>query len=405
MKKYFDYFIIILLFIISLIYTDNITNIAKQNDPIMKRIKEVKDNLKIESVNAEINGNNMIPGKNGCEIDVGKSYENMKKINSYNDKMLKYKDIIPEITINNTFDKYITNGNNINRNVSIVVYIKNNIESINKINNIELNVFIDADIIKDGAVNISNNKKIYNGGTNLNYDDTTIEWMNDVISDNYNISNYCLNLDRNDNNLLECTRNKMHTINPLVVNKNMYNTKINIINGSIVYFDESNVDKINELTNDILGISSQTNLLALNASIEAARAGEAGRGFAVVADQIGKLATDSAQSAVNTRTLIAKSLAEVEQGNAITIKTAEALEQVMDGIKELAQGSQTTSAQSTEQAETMVQVQQGVEQIAEVVQNNSASAEETSATSEELNAQSENLKALIDHFILREDCI
>ena len=164
-------------------------------------------------------------------------------------------------------------------------------------------------------------------------------------------------------------------------------------------------NEIESIIAEIEDIAAQTNLLSLNASIEAARAGEAGRGFAVVADQIGKLAADSAQSAVNTRTLIAKSLAEVEQGNTITIKTAEALEQVMDGIKELAQGSQTTSAQSTEQAETMVQVQQGVEQIAEVVQNNSASAEETSATSEELNAQSENLKALIDHFILREDCI
>ncbi len=164
-------------------------------------------------------------------------------------------------------------------------------------------------------------------------------------------------------------------------------------------------NEIESIIAEIEDIAAQTNLLSLNASIEAARAGEAGRGFAVVADQIGKLAADSAQSAVNTRTLIAKSLAEVEQGNAITIKTAEALEQVMDGIKELAQGSQTTSAQSTEQAETMVQVQQGVEQIAEVVQNNSASAEETSATSEELNAQSQNLKALVDHFILREDCI
>ena len=164
-------------------------------------------------------------------------------------------------------------------------------------------------------------------------------------------------------------------------------------------------NEIESIIAEIEDIASQTNLLSLNASIEAARAGEAGRGFAVVADQIGKLAADSAKSAVNTRTLIAKSLAEVEQGNAITIKTAEALEQVMDGIKELAQGSQATSVQSTEQAETMVQVQQGVEQIAEVVQNNSASAEETSATSEELNAQSENLKALVDYFVLREDCI
>ncbi len=164
-------------------------------------------------------------------------------------------------------------------------------------------------------------------------------------------------------------------------------------------------NEIESIIAEIEDIASQTNLLSLNASIEAARAGEAGRGFAVVADQIGKLAADSAQSAVNTRTLIAKSLAEVEQGNAITIKTAEALEQVMDGIKELAEGSKATSVQSGEQAETMVQVQQGVEQIAEVVQNNSASAEETSATSEELSAQSQNLKALVDYFILREDCI
>ena len=61
--------------------------------------------------------------------------------------------------------------------------------------------------------------------------------------------------------------------------------------------DSKSVDQVNNLTNDILNISSQTNLLALNASIEAARAGEHGKGFAVVADEIRQLADSSRETA------------------------------------------------------------------------------------------------------------
>lgn len=61
--------------------------------------------------------------------------------------------------------------------------------------------------------------------------------------------------------------------------------------------ESRSVERVNELTDEILSVSSQTNLLALNASIEAARAGEAGKGFAVVADEIRKLADSTRETA------------------------------------------------------------------------------------------------------------
>ncbi len=159
--------------------------------------------------------------------------------------------------------------------------------------------------------------------------------------------------------------------------------------------------EIEEIIGAIEDIASQTNLLALNASIEAARAGEAGRGFAVVADQIGKLAADSAKSAVNTRELISKSLAEIEHGNQITTKTAAAIDKVVANMTEFAAAAKGAAQASRTQADMLKQVESGIEQISGVVQNNSATAEETSAVSQELLAQSETLKNQVSQFNLK----
>lgn len=160
-------------------------------------------------------------------------------------------------------------------------------------------------------------------------------------------------------------------------------------------------EQIRNIIAEIEDIAAQTNLLSLNASIEAARAGEAGRGFAVVADQIGKLATDSAQSAVRTKELIQHALTEVENGNEITQNTKRALEEVVEGIEFLSNASKHASESSESQVVSLREVELAIDQISGVVQSNSAAAEETSATSEELAAQATSLRDLVNNFQLR----
>ena len=139
--------------------------------------------------------------------------------------------------------------------------------------------------------------------------------------------------------------------------------------------------EIGNIITDIEDIASQTNLLSLNASIEAARAGEAGRGFAVVADQIGKLAADSAKSAVNTRDLIDKTLVEIEKGNTITRTTADAFNQIIADMESFAELAENTMEKANSQAESLEQIGQGIEQLSGVVQGNAASSEENTAIS------------------------
>ena len=159
-------------------------------------------------------------------------------------------------------------------------------------------------------------------------------------------------------------------------------------------------NKIEAITSTIEDIASQTSLLALNASIEAARAGDAGRGFAVVAEQIGKLATDSQKSAVNTRELIVKTIEEINKGNEITASVAQAFEGTINEMQKFADVAKETNESARNQAEILSQIEQGIEQISGVTQNTAASSQESSAISEQLEQRARELDKLINNFKL-----
>ena len=178
-----------------------------------------------------------------------------------------------------------------------------------------------------------------------------------------------------------------------------YKEKMNVLLTEMEHITEISKE-IGNIITDIEDIASQTNLLALNASIEAARAGEAGKGFAVVADQIGKLAADSANSAVNTRELIDKTLVEIQKGNEITITTAEAFNQIISDMNSFAEMAQNTMEKANTQAESLEQIGQGIEQLSGVVQGTAASSEENTAISINLAEGADKMNERVKRFKL-----
>lgn len=168
---------------------------------------------------------------------------------------------------------------------------------------------------------------------------------------------------------------------------------------SMVRISEAS-QQIGHVISEIEDIANQTNLLSLNASIEAARAGEVGRGFAVVADQIRALAEQSAKSVIDSRTLLEDALREVAEGNSVAQRTSDSLQEVINGMGEIAEASKELSTVAADQAIAMEQANEGISRISEIVQSNAATAEETSATSEELAAEAACMNELVARFKL-----
>ena len=160
------------------------------------------------------------------------------------------------------------------------------------------------------------------------------------------------------------------------------------------------VQGVNEKVDGITSIASQTNLLALNASIEAARAGEAGRGFAVVAEEIGKLATESAQTAEEIRGEMSKlllqsknAIAKTEEVTVITgnvnnvlVNTVGRINELIDGVGTTVDGVTTISGLSQESAASKTIIVDAMDSLSAISEENAASTEETSASMQELNA-------------------
>lgn len=227
-------------------YTEKIINVSIQQDEIMIKLKEIETKHKIEPTNAIINEDTIIPGKIGKYLDLDTSYKQMKKIGYYEESLLSYKNIYPEISIYNNYNKYIIKGNPYNKSISLIYIINNdktidNILNIIKTKNTNITFFIDSTFLNNNIDIIYKLKdyEIYNYGNNGKYTKDNIIITNNIINNkSNNISKFCLFLEKNISSLNNCKDNKMLSIIPSI-NGNYNDIKNNLQNGNIILINNS----------------------------------------------------------------------------------------------------------------------------------------------------------------------
>lgn len=254
--------LIIILLLFSFFYTNKSISIIRNQDPLMKEIIKNKNKFEIKSVNAIVKENTIIPGKQGKEVDLEKTYTKMKQYGTYNEALTVLKETKPTISIDDNYDKLITSGNKENKNISLIFKVEkdtniNKLLSILNYHNIQVTFFIDGLYIENNNINNLSNHQIELLSYNNKIDEITFSSALSYLSYKTNKSpKYCLEDNNNIINL--CKELKLHTISPTIkIKKDPYKElKNNLSNSSIILVPINN-QIYESLSTSILYIKSK----------------------------------------------------------------------------------------------------------------------------------------------------
>lgn len=243
-KKLLQMISVIALVLFSFYYTDKTINLIRQTDPLMKQIKEESKEKEIEAMDAKTDGNKIKSGKNGQTVDIDKTYQKMKQYGAYNEMLTVFKETTPNISIEDTYDKFVIGGNEENREVALLFPIENqsNPEEIIRIinqENIPATFFLDGLWLENNLATVKSIKNHeleilnYNHRYEEIYFQSAIQYLKNITG---NAAQYCY-ADYDNKEVIElCSKLKLHTVTPTIkiTNSPFQEIKDKLQNGAII---------------------------------------------------------------------------------------------------------------------------------------------------------------------------
>lgn len=243
MKKIFQMIGLISLTCFSFFMTEKTAIVVSDMDEIMIEIKKNYQEYKTDSIDAIIEDNTIIPGVSAKEVNIKKSYKNMKSNGYYSDKLYVYDYSKPSVSLSDNMDKYIIKGNPSKRMISLLFTIESD-EDITDILNIIDNYNVKSTFFVNYNWFVNNNdlvQQLIKNGHIVSpfmedYTDSSFEWMDMVLKKiNKQSVGFCYNVNNNQVNLDECVLKNNYTIKPTVIKEKtpLVDIKEKIESGSI----------------------------------------------------------------------------------------------------------------------------------------------------------------------------
>lgn len=240
------------LLLLSFVYTDKVFSTARANDPIMKQVVKYKSKNDVLPTEPTVKGNELVLGYSGLVVNAKASYNSMKNDDKFSEEKIVYDKQLPDNTISKTYDYYIKQGNPAQEQVAIIFKITNDtdVDEILKLvakNDVKVNFFVDGTWLENNVetafsmVNLGS--EIYNLGYDGKYTKSMISVTNNLIeSISLKDSNLCLNELKDDEEKEVCTKKKMHTITPTIIEPTVSDLKEKLVKGAIISYDLSTFD-------------------------------------------------------------------------------------------------------------------------------------------------------------------